>query len=141
MFPEPVPGNKEAPIFREAERRAANAEAAPFVTLMTCAQASLAEGATLTIARDDDFAALSLFQRIMGFPQQSDRAVRASLERLSVGGQVLCGAYLSDADLRGADLTGVLAKGARLSDGTNLRGATDVPQEWRNHPSLREDDD
>lgn len=229
-----MPGYKEVATFREAERRAANAEAALFVTLMTCAQASLGEGETMKFKWQGSRGLRELLQRMRASPahdavlesfsrislanqylsllnfqgadltnadlsgaeilgsylvtaklgranfssavlsgawlmlanlsgaELSDSHLNganligsnlsganlngANLSRANLSGAILSGANLSGADLRGAnlggaDLSGAQLKDARLSEDTNLHGAKNVPEEWRNHPSLRETHD
>lgn len=204
-----MPGYKDAPSFREAERRAANAEGTLFVTLMTCAQASLTAGETLKLNWQGRWGAMDLFHRcaastpsnvilnslsLLSLTHQQLHVLNLSnadftggdlteadirhsfLEHTSFAranlrnanfqfssllfadfagadlagadlncafllGANLSGADLSGADLTSAELTGVHVEGARLSKETNLIGAKNVPEEWRNHPSLRKDDD
>jgi uncharacterized protein YjbI with pentapeptide repeats len=213
-----MPGYKDAPTFREAERRAANAEAALFVTLMTCGQVSLAESETLKLDWQGSGGFRFLLDRLRDSSLRTSPphdTVRKSLSRLSLTGQfLLCadlsgadlsgadlvgtnlhgarlrcanvaganlrtiliraeldgtnlsgadlrgallvdaslqganlsganlsGADLQGANLQGADLGGARVEGARLSEETDLRGAKNVPEEWRNHPSLRETND
>lgn len=199
-----MPGYKDAQTFREAERRAANAEGLLFVTLMTCAQSSLAEGETLAIDWQGERGARELLQRMRASPahdamlksfnrisltnqylsflnfQGADLTkadlssseivgsylVTANLGRATLRSANLSGAWLMLADLSGADLSGadlsganlgganlsgadlinaelggVHGKSACLSEETDLRGAKNVPEKWRNHPSLRKDDD
>ena len=234
-----MPGYKDAPTFREAERRAANAEGALFVTMMTCAQVSLAEGETLKLDWQGERGARELLQRMRASPAHdamlksfsrisltnqylsilnfqgadltnadlsSSEIVgsylstanlgRATLRRADLNGAWLMladlsGAEISDAQLGGANLisanlmganlrdavlgganlthaklqnanllganlsgtnlssaklcranlSAVNGRNARLSEETDLRGAINVPEEWRNHPSLREDEE
>ncbi len=223
-----MPGYKEAPSFREAERRAANAEVALFVTMVVCARTSLAEGETLKLnwqsagagaflRRAEDARTASLIKSSwshLSLAEQSLTGIylfRADLSGADIMGSDLSGANLSDADfseadlkgadlfganlrgadlsganltgadlrganlrganledanledadlrganligadltganlegadLTGADLEGATVDGARLSARTNLPGAINVPEEWRNHPSLKRDDD
>ncbi|SUS06195.1 conserved hypothetical protein [uncultured Defluviicoccus sp.] len=235
-----MPGYKEVPTFREAERRAANAEGLLFVTLMTCAQRNVGKWQTLKIKWPEVRSAKSMLHRLahsdaiysavcgslavlclakqelalselvvadlrsadltdtvlaravfsmallrsakldcadlsmaefsnadlcgarlhganlyrallrgvnaLGANLSRSNLHDANLMRADLSGADLSGANLSRADLRGAnlshaDLSGARVEGARLSDNTNLRGAKNLPEEWRNHPSLRVDED
>ena len=115
-----MPGYKEAPTFREAERRAANAEAALFVTLMTCALTSLPECETLAIDWQDERGAKAFFYRVDASP--TNDVVRNSLSRVSLANQFLDGAYFEQVNLLGVALNNATLKRARLRS-ANLSGA------------------
>jgi uncharacterized protein YjbI with pentapeptide repeats len=117
-----MPGYKEADTYREAERRARNAETGLFVTLNACARVSLAPGKTLRISWEDKKAAHALFRRICD-PSPSGLAVSQSLARLNLRGMDLSGTTLIIADLAGTDLTSADLRGANLT-GADLTGAT-----------------
>ncbi|MDG4603249.1 MAG: pentapeptide repeat-containing protein [Defluviicoccus sp.] len=169
-----MPGYKEALTFREAVYHAANAEAALFVALMSCAQTSLGEGETLAIDWQGESGAKAFLRRVEGslawepvvsslsrlslakqflggaalwFAELSGAdlsdavLIGADLFRANLSGANLIGANLSDATLIGVDLGGAHVKDALLSTCTDLRGVRNIPEEWRNHPSLRVDED